>query len=448
MSTTMKKLILSSLLLSAALLAAGSVYATPLYFPHVATTDGWQTEIAIINTGDQTVTGTLKGFSNGGTLVETKAVTLAAHGRQQINVATGFTNNTSIAYIVFESTSAAVQGYTKFYQEGKYRVAIPAVKEVNASNVIYITHIASNTQWWTGIGLVNTTSTAKTVTINFSDGQTQQVILAANGHQSFGLFNYQSYPDVQSAVITNTSGIIGLELFATFNGKEVEGILLTDKTASSLYYPYVVNDADWWTGIVAYNPFQSPCNITITSYNADGTYLSSPTDSISGMQKYVGTVGTQVVLPAQTAWFRIDSTLSLSGFELIGTRAQDRLASYAGNGGTGSKTGVFAKIEKSGGKTVIALVNTENNRASVTLTAYADDGGTPVASKVITIDSHAVLSDTVENIFLQNITNATYIAYTSDRNMVGLQLNYSADGTMLDGLPALGVTGGSCGGAL
>ena len=66
MRTTMKKLILAFLLLSAALLAAGSAYAAPLYFPHVATSMPWQTEIAIINTGDQSVTGTLKAFSDGG----------------------------------------------------------------------------------------------------------------------------------------------------------------------------------------------------------------------------------------------------------------------------------------------------------------------------------------------------------------------------------------------
>ncbi|MCX5824442.1 MAG: hypothetical protein NTY86_13290, partial [Deltaproteobacteria bacterium] len=46
--------------------------AAPLYFPHVATSIPWQTEIAIINTSDQTVTGTLRGISNAGLLMETK----------------------------------------------------------------------------------------------------------------------------------------------------------------------------------------------------------------------------------------------------------------------------------------------------------------------------------------------------------------------------------------
>ncbi|RPH48212.1 MAG: hypothetical protein EHM85_17730, partial [Desulfobacteraceae bacterium] len=39
-----------------------------LYFPHIATSLPWQTEIAVINTSAQTVTGTLRGLSNGGQL--------------------------------------------------------------------------------------------------------------------------------------------------------------------------------------------------------------------------------------------------------------------------------------------------------------------------------------------------------------------------------------------
>ena len=65
-----------------------------LYFPHVATSLPWQTEIAIINTSDQTVTGTLRALSDEGQLIETKAVTLSAHGRRQITVADEFTNHT------------------------------------------------------------------------------------------------------------------------------------------------------------------------------------------------------------------------------------------------------------------------------------------------------------------------------------------------------------------
>jgi len=413
--------------------------ATLLYFPHVDTSLPWQTEIAVINTSpNQGVTGTLKAFSNEGQLVETKAVTLFARGRRQIIIAEEFTNHTNIGYIIFETYSAAVQGYTKFYMAGNYRAAVPAVKEVNTSE-IYIPHIALNAQWSTGVSLVNTTPAAKQMTIAFNDGQSVPYTLNANEHRTFtigSLVGNQPQADIQSAVITNAGGIIGLELFGSTGGSRwLDGILLTDKTASTLYYPHVASDNVWWTGIVAYNPAESAATITITPYSAQGALLTPSTLSIAGKGKYVGLVA-GLGLPAQTAWFRIDSPKPLSGFELFGTLDGNQLAAYAGNGGTGEREGVFAKIEKNGW-TGIAFVNTEDGAASVTLTAY-NDSGTVVATRVLPVGAHAKVVNLAEDIFSQDILmNATYIAYSADRNVVGFQLNGTADGMMLDGLPGL-----------
>ncbi len=433
----MKKLILASLLFSTALLAAGSAYAAPLYFPHVATSIPWQTEIAIINTSDQTVIGTLIALSDEGQLVETKNVILFARSRRQITIADEFTDHTNIAYIIFDTNSASVHGYTKFYREGYYRAAIPAVKEVNTSD-IYISHIASTADWWTGISLVNTTPATKELNITFNTGLSWQIPLPANRHWAFNitqeLFNNQPQPDIKSAVITNASGVIGLELFGNIGGSDhLDGLLLTDKTASTIYYPHVENNG-WWTGIVAYNPSDSRCTITITPYSAQGTPLSPSTLSILGKEKYVGTV-TDLGLPALTAWFKIDSDSPITGFELFGTADGNQLAAYAGGGTTGAKAGVFPKIEKNGW-TGIAFINTEDSTASVTLTAY-NDTGTAVATQVLPVGAHEKVVNLAEALISQNISSATYIAFSSDRNVVGFQLNGSSDGTMLDGLPAL-----------
>lgn len=117
---TMKKLILATLLSSMALLATGLVYAAPLYFPHIATSIPWQTEIAVINTGDQTVTGSLRALDDNGQLVGIKDVALSAHGRRQIIIAEEFTDDTKIAYIIFDTNSDSVLGYTKFSREKYY----------------------------------------------------------------------------------------------------------------------------------------------------------------------------------------------------------------------------------------------------------------------------------------------------------------------------------------
>jgi len=60
-----------------------------------------------------------------------------------------------------------------------------------------------------------------------------------------------------------------------------------------------------------------------------------------------------------------------------------------------------------------------------------------VATQSLQVQGHAKVVDNPEQIFTQNIGTATYIAFASDRNVVGFQLNGSADGTMLDGLPGM-----------
>ena len=105
-------------------------------------------------------------------------VTLAPHGRREITVGDEFASPADIGYIIFESSSDAVAGYTKFYIEGRYRVAVPTVpdSEIN-TNDIYISHIASDSNWFTGASLLNTTSSPIELTIEFNDGQTKTVAL-------------------------------------------------------------------------------------------------------------------------------------------------------------------------------------------------------------------------------------------------------------------------------
>ncbi len=199
--------------------------ATPLYFPHVDANSPWHTEIAIINTSPtQYLTGILKALNSAGETVDTpQEVILPARGRRQIVIAEEFSNHPSIRYLIFDANSTTVQGYTKLSVNGSYRAAIPAVKEINTSD-ISIPHIASDSQWWTEVSLVNTTSGTKNLVITFNNGQSKFVSLNANEHQAFTiaqLFDNQPQPAIRSAVITNASGVIGLELFGTTDGQPV-----------------------------------------------------------------------------------------------------------------------------------------------------------------------------------------------------------------------------------
>jgi hypothetical protein len=409
-----------------------------LYFPHVDTTvNQWQTEICVINPSTTgTVQGNLESYSNTGALVASRALSVAKNARIQIDVGTELTNAGNTGYIVFQNTagSPVPVGYMKFSQTGGDRVAIPVVDGVNTDN-IYITHI-DWVPWWTGISLVNTTAATKTITIRFNTGQTRTLTLGPKQHYAntiSGLLDNLIDTNIKSAVIENASGIVGLELFG--NGGQLGGVPLISKTATTLFYPHVDSTAgQWWTGIVAYNPSSSAtAQITVNPYDTNGNLLGSSAQPLGPGQKFIG-VSTALNMPASTAWFSLQSQNPLVGFELFGTANSSSLAGYSAVD-LDRTSGIFPKLEKNGGWTGIAFVNTEDQQATVNLTAY-NDAGTVLGTGTKTLNAHAKWVGLAEGLLTGvNLNAATYLSFSSERKVAGFQLNGS--GSMLDALPAL-----------
>ncbi|GBC60298.1 hypothetical protein DENIS_1249 [Desulfonema ishimotonii] len=420
-----------------------------LYFPHAASNAEWETEICVISTDAiQNITGTFKGYGDNGTLVaETAEITLTPHARKQLIIGNDFENPDQIGYVVFESDGDGLAGYTKFHTGNIMRAAVPAVSEVNSGDV-YISHIAANEEWWTGISLVNTTDEVRALTIDFygrDEGETvtetASVTLAPGEHWADTvkkLLGAENTDLFQSAVIRNAAGIIGLELFGSEAGKGknyLSGILLKDSTATTLCYPHIASNEKWWTGIVAHNPGEASATLNITPYSESGTALTAQTISIDGNGKYVGTAQ-DLNFPDGTAWFEIAATTPVSGFELFGTDSEQQLGGYTCVDIDG-KSGVFAKLEQDGGWTGVAFVNTTSSSAIVTLTAY-DDSGNPVGEETTDLQPHEKMVELAENLFTEaSIDGATYIGYSSDQPVVGFQLSGSSDDMLLDALPGM-----------
>ncbi|THB80465.1 MAG: hypothetical protein D3926_06865 [Desulfobacteraceae bacterium] len=408
-----------------------------LYYPHIASNSKWGTEICVINTSEVLpLSGEFRAFSNDGTLVGRVSASLNPKGRKSLIVGAAFTNASNIGYVIFESNIPNVSGYLKFYRTGIYRVAIPATTDVNTGD-IYISHIASNAKWWTGISILNTTGDAKTLTIEFDNGATKTVSLAAWEHKVFSiksLFSGVAQTAIKSAVIKNGSGTVGLELFGSNQGSGnnyLSGILLRDDTTTSLYYPHIAKYETWWTGIAAYNPSSTPAILTITPYNSSGNALSNQVVTVQGKKKYFGSAQ-GLNFPNGSAWFKISASSAVTGFELFGKDNGQQLGGYTGVNINGT-SGIFPKLEDDGW-TGIAFVNIENANAVVTMRAY-DDSGTLVGTKVLTLSAFEKMVDQAENLFTMSIASATYISYNSTRELVGFQLNGSTDGMMLDALP-------------
>jgi len=425
----------------------GSLWAQQtVYFPHIASNSIFETELCLINSSyDDNLTGDLTTYTDGGTEVETISLTFSPNERKQFTVGS-FTTPGDIGYAVFETDGDSARGYQKFYRTGMYRVAIPAVLETTAG-ALYIPHIASTTdawEWVTGISLLNTTGTAKNLTIEFDNGTTKTRHLAPHEHDVFlvkDLFAGVRQPDIHAAVIQGADGIVGLEIFTSNPFNWMSGILLKNDTADTIYYPHSATINGWSTGIVAYNPSAGVCTMTVTPYTETGTPLAAATPTVAGKSQYMGTV-TSLGLPGDTAWLKIDATTPITGFELFAKTNQ--LGGYTGVGIAG-KTGAFPKIETDGW-TGIAFVNVENAPATVQLIAFNDGGGT-MAFNTYSLTAYEKKVDGASNFFAQGTWNgdfsdATYIGYTADRNVVGFQLNGTWDGLFLDALPALGTAAG------
>ncbi|MCP4344765.1 MAG: hypothetical protein GY795_04470 [Desulfobacterales bacterium] len=408
-----------------------------LYFPHVATVDGWKTEIAVINPSNRTIVGKLKAYNNSGNEINTENLAIDSHGRKEINISEYFTNSNDIGHIIFEADSDVMVGYVKFYTD-RYRAAVPAVKDtkINTGD-IFIPHIATEKAgWWTGISLVNTTSDSKRITIEFDTGITKTVTILAKGHKAFLIKE-----DVNSAVIKDAEGVIGLELFGTtqkHGDNYLAGFLLKDDTAHTVYYPYIAETDEWWTGIVAYNTSDTENNtLTITPYKKDGTVLTPKEDTIAAKDKYIGFFK-KLNLSDETAWLKIESTEPSTGFELFGTLDHNQLAGYSGVN-ISTKKGIFPK-SKYYRLVTLVFVNAGNDSASIKLTGYDDDGNVVAVDTIESLDPNEKIETYNTYLFRgSDKTGITYIEFSSSQEIVAFQLNGSRNNMLLDALPALSI---------
>jgi rhodanese-related sulfurtransferase len=428
------------------------------YFPHIASGSGWETEITVINLDPQkSLTGSFHAYDHEGQLVdESVTLTLAPNGRKELKVGTAFKHPERIAYIFLTASQGEFYGYLKFFSTPvtTYRAAIPAPLEINHGNIA-LSHIVVSDGWWTGVALLNTSKEDRDLTFSFNTGLKRRLKLAAGAYKSVSLADIigeiSEPSQINSAVISDADGVIGLEIFG--HGNQLGGISLRDKTVSTLFYPYIVDDREWWTGMVVFNPGQTGGTLTIKPFTAKGQPLEisrptiqtrteledrsiyptpDPAFPIAPRTQLVGTAS-YFGLPENAAWMMVESTVPVTGFELFGTTDQTRLAGYTGTAIEGL-SGIFPKMEDSGW-TGIALVNTSPDPAYVVLEAFTDAGGQPIAAVRKTLQSHERLLNTPGKIFTGNLGNATYIRYSASAPVVAFQLNGTSLGLALDALP-------------
>ncbi len=411
-----------------------------LFYQHIATQGAYNTEIGIVNTSDdQTVEGTFRGYDQqGGFVAESGLVRLNPHARLAVSVEDYFKNADSIRYIVFESENTVYDsavGYTRYFHPGGHTSAVPA-KRVASAEDVHIPHFASNDIWETGIALLNPGSQDRQLEIEFDDMQRKTILLPAFGHKAFtigslfgGMGRLEKGPG--SARIKNSAGILAMEILGRSDQNSFGAVSLSESAANVLSYPLVADDAPWWSGIVAYNTSEFPCDLTVKPFTAQGEALEEKTATLAKHGKYIGSKES-LGLPPETAHVQIEGTRKITGFVLIGKGRRMGGSEFVG---LGRRAGVLPRLEKTGW-TSIVLVNHGNEPVEVTLNAYTDSG-TEVESKKLNLKAHEQQTVDPLKFFATDIREASYIDFSATGDVGALQFNGSGDERTLDLLPAL-----------
>ncbi|MCP4110133.1 MAG: hypothetical protein GY749_32195 [Desulfobacteraceae bacterium] len=128
-----------------------------LVIPHIASTDEWNTQIAVMNTGDDDSPVIFSAYDAKGNLIDVSEYLLNAK-QNFVSYASDIFENRPVQDIasirIVSQNSQPMCGLMLYGTVSEFQLAgVPIHPPANSS--LYLSHIASNQHWWTGIGLMN-----------------------------------------------------------------------------------------------------------------------------------------------------------------------------------------------------------------------------------------------------------------------------------------------------
>ncbi len=202
------------------------ISGTKIYFSHIATTAGWETEVSVLNPTSGAASGTLMSYNLSGQPVgQAVLINLPAHGRYQAEVGTTFADAGNIAYMVLTSEVFGLKGYSKFYMAG-IRASIMATGPRTSGLFTKIDH-----EGWTGITFINTASSATaniTLTAYNNQGvvvavETMQVLPGAKVANAVEQIFTQSVAGATYVGYTSDQGVVGFFLNGSSDSTMLDG---------------------------------------------------------------------------------------------------------------------------------------------------------------------------------------------------------------------------------
>ncbi len=328
---------------------------------------------------------------------------------------------------------------------------------------IYVPHIAPETNYWyTYTSLINGDFTnmaspyfdyfSNITTLDYPTNPLEQYYFEWETDIFGGSFpdNMRGWGKIYT---TGNATLSGMETFKVkvediYN---IAGLSLPSELTDTLYFPHIhVEGGYWWTGIAVNNASDISIPVTFHAMSSEGTELDTVTwiiDPYSKLVKLAQNIWTDngKEFPEDTAWIKATATeKTIIGYELFGTLESQgrRLLAGLNSPIEGYKELIFPHVESNDNYwTGIAFVNIAGDNATVTATAYDNDGKELLTTTISnSFKPNEKYVNTVKNMFNGEVPEGTtYIKVSSTSNIVGFELwgNLTPEQDYISGMLAI-----------
>ena len=357
--------------------------ATEICFPHFADGPSWWTGIAIANPGELPAFISMKAYNDGGQQIgqdfnqivppQSQMAPAVIHNLFSLGeIKTGWIKLTStqpvVALEIFGHTdSSGIAGFS------------PAA----AATEICFPHFAEDADWWTGIAVSNPGTLASQVSITaFSNtgqqiGEIYQELIGGGCRMAPQIVRNMISLGGQTSgwlKITATQPVAAMEIFGQASTSMIAS-LSAGETGATLYYPYFQEGSGKWTGIAIANPESAEARVTLKAINNDGNTVGEINDLVipaSGRMAPQTITGLFGSLDNEIGCLKVTANHPVIGLGLLG--GDGWLAGYTA---VAEQTGalVFPHFaDSSGWWTKLALMNTSDDSATLSMAAYGVTG--------------------------------------------------------------------------
>lgn len=303
-----------------------------VFFPHIARTGGWKTELGLINLGTESESVLRYAYDHQGNIVDSDQVELAP-GQWLQNEARylgilGAQGRTISAET--QSGRETLMGFCVFLDPSRGAVGRALVPATDGETELLVPHVASlppgpdSNGWWTGIALMNRGTGIADLRFRAYDAfgtllaEFKQWLAPKQNYVRLASDMFDLPQErIASVRIQSLNGqpISGFFLYGGSFGGKLAGIPLYPPQSSLLYLPQPVSEEGWWTGIGLINAGASPSNVALRLMDADQRVLAEVNELLASNAKFCTTLET-LFSPEALASARYLSAESQQGEDL------------------------------------------------------------------------------------------------------------------------------------